>query len=34
MMATFDLKADGDKLTGSVTTQAGENPITEGKVSE
>ncbi len=33
MTATFNLKADGDKLTGSVTTQMGENPITDGKVS-
>ncbi|MGI8991138.1 MAG: hypothetical protein ACR2I2_16365 [Bryobacteraceae bacterium] len=33
MTATFDLKADGDKLTGTVSTQMGENPIADGKVS-
>ncbi|MDQ2901179.1 MAG: hypothetical protein M3Y07_15485 [Acidobacteriota bacterium] len=33
MTATFDLKADGDKLTGTVSTQRGENPIEDGKVS-
>ncbi|MDQ6665033.1 MAG: hypothetical protein M3Z23_11635 [Acidobacteriota bacterium] len=33
MTATFDLKADGDKLTGTVSTQAGENPIEDGKIS-
>jgi len=30
---TFNLKADGDQLTGSVTGPRGENPISEGKVS-
>jgi hypothetical protein len=29
---TFNLKADGDKLTGTVVTPRGENPIAEGKV--
>jgi hypothetical protein len=29
---TFDLKADGAKLTGTVTTPRGENPISEGKI--
>ncbi len=33
MNATFDLKADGDKLTGTVATQMGENPIADGKIS-
>ena len=30
---TFALKQDGDKLTGTVTSPRGENPIAEGKVS-
>jgi hypothetical protein len=30
---TFDLKADGEKLTGTVNSQRGERPIIEGKVS-
>jgi hypothetical protein len=30
---TFDLKADGDKLTGTVTSPMGERPIVDGKVS-
>ena len=29
---TFNLKADGDKLTGTVATPRGEMPIQEGKV--
>jgi hypothetical protein len=29
---TFVLKVDGDKLTGTVTGQMGEAPITDGKV--
>jgi hypothetical protein len=29
---TFNLKADGDKLTGTVVTPRGEAPIAEGKV--
>src|ERR1041385_8246638 len=31
--ATFTFKADGDQLTGTVTTPRGENPISEGKVN-
>ena len=30
MELTFDLKADGNKLTGTVTSPMGEMPITEG----
>ena len=30
---TIDLKADGDKLTGSISNPQGETPITDGKVS-
>ena len=30
---TFNLKADGDHLTGSVAGPRGENPISEGKVN-
>lgn len=33
MTSTFDLKADGDKLTGTVTTQMGANPIMDGTVA-
>ncbi len=33
MHVTFDLKADGDKLTGTVANQMGENPIMDGKIS-
>lgn len=29
---TFTFKADGAKLTGSVTTQRGDDPISDGKV--
>jgi hypothetical protein len=29
---TFTFKVDGSKLTGSVATQRGDSPITEGKV--
>ena len=29
---TFDLKSDGDKLTGTVATPMGERPITDGTV--
>jgi hypothetical protein len=29
---TFNLKADGDKLTGTVATPMGERPITDGTV--
>jgi hypothetical protein len=29
---TFNLKADGDKLTGTVTTPRGESEISDGKV--
>ena len=32
MTSTFNFKADGEKLTGSVTTPRGENPITDGKI--
>jgi len=30
---TFDLKSDGSKLTGKVSSRMGEREITEGKVS-
>jgi hypothetical protein len=30
---TFDLKADGDKLTGTVSSPRGERPIIDGKIS-
>jgi len=30
---TFNLKADGDQLTGSISGPRGENPISEGKVN-
>ena len=30
--STFDLKADGNTLTGSVTGRMGESPISNGKV--
>jgi hypothetical protein len=30
---TFNFKTSGDKLEGSITTQRGENPISDGKVS-
>jgi len=30
---TFVFKAEGDKLTGTVTNQMGENPISEGKIT-
>jgi hypothetical protein len=29
---TFNLKADGNTLTGTVTTRRGDQPITEGKI--
>jgi hypothetical protein len=32
MTSTFNFKADGEKLTGSVTTPRGENPISDGKI--
>jgi hypothetical protein len=32
MELTFNLKADGAKVTGTVTTPMGEMPISEGKV--
>jgi hypothetical protein len=32
MEVTYDLKADGDKLTGTVASQVGETAITDGKV--
>ena len=30
---SYNFKVDGEKLTGSVTTQWGENPILDGKVT-
>lgn len=33
METTFTFKADGDKLTGSVTTPRGDAPISDGKIS-
>jgi hypothetical protein len=30
---TFTFKQEGDKLTGTIATQRGENPISDGKVS-
>jgi hypothetical protein len=33
MDTTFMLKAEGDKLTGTVSTQRGERPIENGKIS-
>lgn len=30
---TITLKADGDKLTGTITGRQGENPISDGKIS-
>jgi hypothetical protein len=30
---TFDLKAEGDKLTGTVSSPMGERPIVDGKVT-
>ena len=30
---TFNFKADGDQLTGSITTPRGETAISEGKIS-
>ena len=30
---TFDLKTDGEKLTGTVTSPMGERPIVDGKVT-
>jgi len=30
---TFNLKAEGDKLSGNVSSQMGERPIVDGKVS-
>jgi hypothetical protein len=30
---TFTLKADGDKLTGTVSGQQGDTPISDGKIS-
>ena len=31
--ATFTFKVDGDKVTGSMSSQQGDRPISEGKVS-
>ncbi len=31
--ATFEFKVDGDKLTGTMATGQGSNPIADGKVS-
>ena len=33
MVQTFNLKADGDKLTGTISSPRGEREIIEGKVS-
>lgn len=33
MTQTFNLKADGEALSGTVVTPRGEQPITEGKIS-
>lgn len=33
MSYTFDFKAEGEKLTGTITTPRGESPISDGKVS-
>lgn len=33
MQATFDLKAEGDKLTGKVITDRGESEIQDGQVN-
>lgn len=30
---TYNLKADGEKLTGNITSEQGEIPITDGKVA-
>lgn len=30
---TLNLKADGDKLTGTITGRQGDNPISEGKIT-
>jgi hypothetical protein len=30
---TFTFKVDGDKVTGTVANQRGENPISDGKIS-
>jgi hypothetical protein len=30
---TFTFKVEGDKLTGSITTQRGETPISDGKIA-
>ncbi len=30
---TYNLKADGDKLTGNISSEQGEIPITDGKVA-
>jgi len=30
---TFNLKAEGDKLTGTVSGMQGDNPISDGKIS-
>ena len=32
MQITMDLKADGEKLTGKITTQMGDQDIKEGKI--
>lgn len=31
--STFDLKADGNKLTGTITSPRGEAPISDGKIN-
>ncbi len=33
MKVTMDLKADGDKVTGTITNPMGETAITDGKIS-
>ncbi|MGE5568588.1 MAG: hypothetical protein ACM3S5_06065 [Rhodospirillales bacterium] len=33
METTFNLKAEGNTLTGAVVTQRGETPISDGKIS-
>ncbi len=30
---TFNFKADGEKLTGTIATPRGENPISDGKIA-
>ena len=33
MEMTFNLKADGDKVTGNITNEMGETPIQDGKLA-